>query len=177
MFMFVCVRHMTAFMSCVALGLCFRQGNNYLYTVSGFVAHVSGDHFVAYVRAQNQWLLCNDATVSIVSVLGPVWPCLIVLERLRRQQLARPARQAPPAGSDCLRRLPRLLQETVAPGPDAPGPRAAGAPPGTAAARAVGSRLGRFAAALQRKRREASCARAGQLGWERSIGHCIDGFH
>ena len=72
--MFVCVRHMTAFMSCVALGLCFRQGNNYLYTVSGFVARVSGDHFVAYVRSQNQWLLCNDATVSVVSVLGPVGP-------------------------------------------------------------------------------------------------------
>ena len=51
MFMFVCVRHMTAFMSCDALGLCFRQGNNYLYTVSGFVAHVFGDDFVAYVRS------------------------------------------------------------------------------------------------------------------------------
>ena len=44
------------------------QGNNYLYTVSGFVAHVSGGHFVAYVRSQNQWLLCNDATVRVLSV-------------------------------------------------------------------------------------------------------------
>ena len=114
---------------------------------------------------------CNDATVSLVSVLGPVWPCLIVLERLRRQQLARPVCQVPPAGSDCLRRLPRLLQETVAPMADSPAPRAAGAPPGTAAARAVGSHLGRFAAALQRKRREATRVRAGQLGWERSIAN------
>ena len=80
---------------------------------------------------RSQWLLCNDATVSVVSVLGPVWPCLIVLERLRRQQLARPARQAPPAGSDCLCRLPRLLQETVAPGPDAAVARAIEALPGT----------------------------------------------
>ena len=151
-------------MSCDALALCFRQGNNYLYTVSGFVAHVSGDHFVTYVRSQNQWLLCNDATVSVVSVLGPVWPCLIVLERLRRQQLARPARQAPPAGSDCLCRLPRLLQETVAPVADAPVARAVEAPAGTA--RTAGSRLGRFAAALQRKRRADTRARAGQLGWE-----------
>ncbi|CAL1163831.1 unnamed protein product [Cladocopium goreaui] len=66
-----------------------------------------------------------------------------------------------------------VAHETVAPGPDAPGVRAAGAPPGTAAAMAVGSHLGRFAAALQRKRREASRARAGQLGWERSIANCI----
>ena len=109
MFMFVCVRHMTAFMSCDALGLCFRQGNNYLYTVSGFVAHVSGDHFVAYVRSQNQWLLCNDATVSVVSVLGPVGPCPIVLERLRWQQFARPARQA-----SCGQRLPLSLAAVVA---------------------------------------------------------------
>ena len=119
---------------------------------------------MAYVRSQNQWLLCNDATVSVVSVLGPVWPCLIVLERLRRQQLARPARQAPPTGSDCLCRLPRLLQETVAPGPDAPVARAVEAPPGTA--RTAGSRLGRFAAALRRKRRAETRSRAGQLGWE-----------
>ena len=48
------------------------QGNNYLYAVSGFVAHVSGGHFVAYVRSQNQWLLCNDATVSVLSVMGPL---------------------------------------------------------------------------------------------------------
>ena len=128
------------------------------------MAHVSGDHFVAYVRAHNQWLLCNDATVSVVSVLGPVWPCLIVLERLRRQQLARPARQAPPAGSDCLCRLPRLLQETVAPGPDAAVARAIEALPGTA--KTAGSRLGRFAAALRRKRRAETRSRAGQLGWE-----------
>ena len=169
MFKFVCVCLMIAV--CQVVALCFPQGNNYLYTVSGFVAHVSGDHFVAYVRSQNQWLLCNDATVSFVSVLGPVWPCLIVLERLRRQQLARPVCQVSPAGSDCLRRLPRLLQETVAPMADTPAPRAAGAPPGTAAARAVGSHLGRFAAALQRKRREATRVRAGQLGWERSIAN------
>ena len=118
------------------------------------MAHVSGDHFVAYVRAHNQWLLCNDATVSVVSVLGPVWPCLIVLERLRRQQLARPARQAPPAGSDCLRRLPRVLQETVAPGPDAPGPRAAGAPPGLLLpgllARALGALQRRCSASVEK---------------------------
>ena len=126
------------------------------------MAHVSGDHFVAYVRSHSQWLLCNDATVSVVSVLGPVWPCLIVLERLRRQQLARPARQAPPAGSDCLCRLPRLLQETVAPGPDAPMARAVDAPPGTR--RTAGSRLGRFAAALRRKRRADTRGRGGQLG-------------
>ena len=123
------------------------------------MAHVSGDHFVAYVRSHSQWLLCNDATVSVVSVLGPVWPCLIVLERLRRQQLAR---QAPPAGSDCLCRLPRLLQETVAPGPDAPVARAVDAPPGTW--RTAGSRLGRFAAALRRKRRADTRGRGGQLG-------------
>ena len=118
---------------------------------------------MAYVRSQNQWLLCNDATVSVVSVLGPVWPCLIVLERLRRQQLARPARQAPPAGSDCLCRLPRLLQETVAPGPHAAVARAIEALPGTA--KTAGSRLGRFAAALRRKRRAETRSRAGQLGW------------
>ena len=129
---------------------------------------------MAYVRSVNQWLLCNDATVSVVSVLGPVWPCLVVLERLRRQQLARPARQAPPAGSDCLCRLPRLLQETVAPGPDAPVARVVGAPPGTASAKSAGSRLGRFAAALQRKRRRDLRARAGQLGWDCYIAHVVE---
>ena len=50
--------------------------------------------------------------------------------------------------------------------PDAPVARAVEAPPGTASARTAGSRLGRFAAALQRKRRADTRARAGQLGWE-----------
>ena len=71
-------------------------------------------------------------------------------------------RAKPPAGSDCLCRLPRLLQETVAPGPDAPVASAVDAPPGTR--RTAGSRLGRFAAALRRKRRADTRGRGGQLG-------------
>jgi len=83
-------------------------------------------------------------------------------------------RAKPPAGSDCLCRLPRLLQETVAPGPDAPVARVVGAPPGTASAKSAGSRLGRFAAALQRKRRRDLRARAGQLGWDCYIAHVVE---
>ena len=71
------------------------------------------------------------------------------MEELRRQQLAQPAR---------LCRLPRLLQETATPVADAPVVRA------VEAQRTAGSRLGRFGAALQRKRRGDSRARAGQLG-------------
>ena len=69
-------------------------------------------------------------------------------------------RAKPPAGSDCLCRLPRLLQETVAPVADAPVVRAVEAPPALRLRRLLARPLGRFAAALQRKRRGDTRARA-----------------
>ena len=62
-------------------------------------------------------------------------------------------KQIPSAYSGCLRRLPKLLQETDAPVADAPVAAVVAAPSGSVSAKALCSWLGRFATGAQRKRR------------------------